>query len=57
LIPVKIRLRILHYLPCRVIETVRKEEKGQFYQPSLFEEFKRPLREAIEFYKHKENRK
>ena len=41
--------------PRRVIETVRKEEKGQFYQPSLFEEFKRPLREAIEFYKHKEN--
>jgi len=41
--------------PRRVIETVRKEEKGQFSQPSLFEEFKRPLREAIEFYKHKEN--
>jgi adenine-specific DNA-methyltransferase len=41
--------------PRRIIESVRKEEKEQYYQPSLFEEFKRPLREAIEFYKHKEN--
>lgn len=40
--------------PRRIIETVRKE-KTDMVQPSLFEEDKRPLREAIEFYKHKEN--
>ena len=40
--------------PRRIIETVRKAE--QFSpQMSLFEEEKIPLREAIEFYKHKEN--
>ncbi|MGE5558560.1 MAG: site-specific DNA-methyltransferase [Bacillota bacterium] len=39
--------------PRRIIETVRKQEKS--YQPSLFEEHHLPLREAIEFYKHKEN--
>lgn len=40
--------------PRRIIETVRKE-KTDMVQPSLFEENKKPLREAIEFYKHKEN--
>src|SRR5664280_2686353 len=40
--------------PRRIIETVRKEKTGMV-QPSLFEEDKKPLREAIEFYKHKEN--
>jgi adenine-specific DNA-methyltransferase len=40
--------------PRRIIETVRKgEEPSQ--QMSLFETDKKPLREAIEFYKHKEN--
>jgi adenine-specific DNA-methyltransferase len=40
--------------PRRIIETVKKEEEAQL-QMSLFEEQKKPLREAIEFYKHKEN--
>jgi len=40
--------------PRRIIETVRKEEEAPT-QMSLFEEQKKPLREAIEFYKHKEN--
>jgi len=40
--------------PRRIIEIVRKE-KTDMVQPSLFEEDRRPLREAIEFYKHKEN--
>jgi len=40
--------------PRRIIETVRKEKTGMV-QPSLFEEDRKPLREAIEFYKHKEN--
>lgn len=40
--------------PRRIIETVRKE-KTDMVQSSLFEEDKKPLREAIEFYKHKEN--
>ena len=39
--------------PRRIIETVRKE-KTDMVQPSLFEDNKKPLREAIEFYKHKE---
>lgn len=40
--------------PRRIIEVVRKEaETGG--QMSLFEVDKKPLREAIEFYKHKEN--
>jgi adenine-specific DNA-methyltransferase len=39
--------------PRRIIETVKKEEAPS--QLSLFEEQKKPLREAIEFYKHKEN--
>lgn len=41
--------------PRRIIETVRKEEKEVPVQMSLFESEKKPLREAIEFYKHKEN--
>ncbi len=40
--------------PRRIIETVQKEQ-GEEHQLSLFEEHKRPLREAIEFYKHKDN--
>lgn len=40
--------------PRRIIETVRKEKEADS-QPSLFEADKKPLREAIEFYKHKEN--
>jgi adenine-specific DNA-methyltransferase len=45
--------------PRKIIETVRKEAEtrpvGSVSQPSLFETEKKPLREAIEFYKHKEN--
>ena len=40
--------------PRRIIETVKNEEEVS-PQISLFEEQKKPLREAIEFYKHKEN--
>lgn len=40
--------------PRRIIEVVKKEKEKQ-PQMSLFEEQKKPLREAIEFYKHKEN--
>lgn len=40
--------------PRRIIEAVRKEKAAEG-QPSLFEADKKPLREAIEFYKHKEN--
>jgi adenine-specific DNA-methyltransferase len=40
--------------PRRIIESVRKEDEAP-KQMSLFEEQKKPLREAIEFYKHKEN--
>lgn len=40
--------------PRRIIECVQKEEKVPI-QLSLFEKQKKPLREAIEFYKHKEN--
>jgi len=40
--------------PKRIIETVSKEKETPS-QMSLFEEQKKPLREAIEFYKHKEN--
>ena len=39
--------------PKTIIETVRKEKTGPV-QLSLFEENEKPLREAIEFYKHKE---
>ena len=40
--------------PRRIMESVKKEKTGPV-QMSLFEEDKKPLREAIEFYKHKEN--
>ncbi|MBI2470144.1 MAG: site-specific DNA-methyltransferase [Planctomycetes bacterium] len=40
--------------PRRIIETVRKEDNFP-RQLSLFEGHKKPLREAIEFYKHKED--
>jgi len=40
--------------PRRIIETVQKAEEIPS-QMSLFQEKKKPLREAIEFYKHKEN--
>lgn len=40
--------------PRRIIETVRNEKEADS-QTSLFEADKKPLREAIEFYKHKEN--
>lgn len=39
--------------PKRIIDAVTKEHKG-LKQPSLFEQFDKPLRQAIEFYKHKE---
>ena len=39
--------------PKTIIDTVQKEETGPV-QISLFESEKKPLREAIEFYKHKE---
>ena len=39
--------------PKTIINTVQKEETGQ-KQLSIFETEKKPLREAIEFYKHKE---
>ena len=40
--------------PRRIIESVRKEKEAP-KQMSMFEEERKPLREAIEFYKHKEN--
>ena len=40
--------------PRRIIESVKKAEQVS-PQLSLFEEEKKPLREAIEFYKHREN--
>ncbi|OPL14236.1 MAG: DNA methylase [delta proteobacterium ML8_D] len=39
--------------PKTIIDTVQKEESGH-KQLSLFETEKKPLREAIEFYRHKE---
>ena len=39
----------------RIIETVRKNDEKSPVQLSLFETERKPLREAIEFYKHKEN--
>jgi adenine-specific DNA-methyltransferase len=39
--------------PRRIVESVRAKENSP--QLSLFENEKKPLREAIEFYKHKEN--
>jgi len=40
--------------PRRIVESVKNEENIS-PQMSLFEEKKKPLREAIEFYKHREN--
>jgi len=41
--------------PKRIIEQVRKEEEQEAEQMSLFAaQEKRPLREAVEFYKHKD---
>jgi adenine-specific DNA-methyltransferase len=40
--------------PRRIVESVKKDENSS-PQMSLFEEQKKPLREAIEFYKHREN--
>lgn len=41
--------------PNTIIETVKKERTEEVIQPSLFEEYRhKPLREAIDFYKHKE---
>lgn len=40
--------------PKTIIESVRRED-NQPRQISLFEQQEKPLREAIEFYKHKEN--
>jgi adenine-specific DNA-methyltransferase len=40
--------------PKRIIEQVKKVEKADSVQESLFESFERPLREAVEFYKHKD---
>lgn len=41
--------------PKRIIEQVKKEEKVEAVQESLFaSQEKRPLREAVEFYKHKD---
>lgn len=39
--------------PKTIIESVKKDEETETGQPSLFSE-KKPLREAIDFYKHKE---
>jgi adenine-specific DNA-methyltransferase len=39
--------------PKTIIDTVKKEDKGP-KQASLFEQDEKPLREAIDFYKHKE---
>lgn len=39
--------------PMRIIKEVKKKN-GDSYQGSLFEQEQKPLREAIEFYKHKE---
>ena len=44
--------------PRRIIETVKMSPAGGgrgWSQMSLFEGHKKPLREAVEFYKHKEN--
>lgn len=40
--------------PKRIIEQVKKVEKVGSVQESLFENFERPLREAVEFYKHRD---
>lgn len=43
--------------PRRIIETVKKDASTPLSvtQMSLFEEDRKPLREAIEFYKHRDN--
>ena len=42
--------------PRRIIECVKKKVEKEIYkQTSLFEEDRKPLREAIEFYKHRDN--
>lgn len=40
--------------PKTIIDSVKKEKSDDTEQLSLFEKEKKPLREAIEFYKHKE---
>lgn len=40
--------------PKTIIDSVKKEKSDDSEQLSLFEKDKKPLREAIEFYKHKE---
>lgn len=40
--------------PKTIIDSVKKEQSDDSEQLSLFEKEKKPLREAIEFYKHKE---
>ncbi|RLC76548.1 MAG: site-specific DNA-methyltransferase, partial [Chloroflexi bacterium] len=40
--------------PCTIIEAVRRRNGEQPSQPSLFKLEEKPLRQAIEFYKHKE---
>ncbi|PKM75041.1 MAG: site-specific DNA-methyltransferase [Firmicutes bacterium HGW-Firmicutes-17] len=41
--------------PNTIIETVKRERHEEVIQTSLFEEYRqKPLREAIDFYKHKE---
>jgi adenine-specific DNA-methyltransferase len=40
--------------PKRIIEQVKKVEKKEVEQTSLFETQERPLREAVEFYKHRD---
>lgn len=41
--------------PRKIIESVLADDKSDSWQPSLFETERKPLREAIEFYKHREN--
>lgn len=41
--------------PCTIIGAVRKRNGEPVHQHSLFEQEEKPLRQAIEFYKHKEN--
>jgi adenine-specific DNA-methyltransferase len=41
--------------PCRIIEELRKEPEASQKQGFLFEDDKKPLRQAVEFYKHAEN--
>lgn len=42
--------------PATIVEAVKRKNGGGYFQTSLFEELKkRPLREEIQFYKHKHN--